>query len=146
MMKEAGTTITINVQGSYVKIENNENVYLTLDGKQTDLNVKDAVSQSRAPLRTLFTKEEYADKMIPCMQKLLQGQKGKMAALIVLCAMHEDLNLFSVRPTYEQMKDEFGDIGSRNGYYHYLKVNFTPDEKLPVTNALQSHLPTPPNK
>ena len=60
-MKEAGTTITINVQGSYVNIENNENVYLTLDGKQTDLNVKDAVSQSRAPLRTLFTKEEYAD-------------------------------------------------------------------------------------
>ena len=44
------------------------------------------------------------------------------------------------------MKDEFGDIGSRNGYYHYLKVNFTPDEKLPVTNALKSHLPTPPNK
>lgn len=31
MMKEAGTTITINVQGSYVNIENNENVYLTLD-------------------------------------------------------------------------------------------------------------------
>ena len=80
------------------------------------------------------------------MQKLLQGQKGKMAALIVLCAMDKDLNLFSVRPTYEQMKDEFGDIGSRNGYYHYLKVNFTDDEKLPVKNALQSHLPTPPNK
>lgn len=70
-------------------------------------------------------RETLKDKMINdtdgCkLQKMhaaMKGKKGKGAALIILACIKKG---WMLRPTYTQVRNEFGDIGSKTGYNRYL--------------------------
>ena len=54
------------------------------------------------------------------------GKKGKDAALIILACIKKG---WMLRPTYTQVNNEFGDIGSKSGYNKYLnEQRFTKEE------------------
>lgn len=61
--------------------------------------------------------------------------KGKDASLIIVACIKMG---WMKRPTYTQVKDEFGDIGSKTGYNHYLdSKKFTHDEIEGIMNTLK---------
>lgn len=66
---------------------------------------------------------------------LMKGKNGKDAALIMLACIGKG---WITKPTYTQVKEEFGDIGSRQGFSKYLasKSYFTNDELEGVINSL----------
>lgn len=56
----------------------------------------------------------------------MDGKKGKDAALIILACIKKG---WMLKPTYTQVKNEFGDIGSKSGYNKYLnEQRFTKEE------------------
>ena len=80
-------------------------------------------------------KETLKDKMIDDangekLQKThtkMSGKKGKDAALIILACIKKG---WMAKPTYTQVRDEFGDIGSKTGYNKYLKESMFSKEEL----------------
>lgn len=87
-------------------------------------------------------KESLKDKMIDDadgrklqrIHDIWGGRKGKDAALMILVCIKLG---WMHKPTYTQVKDEFGDIGSKTGYNRYLDSNkFTDDEIEGVMNIL----------
>lgn len=87
-------------------------------------------------------KETLKDKMIDDangekLQKLhskMVGKKGKDFALLMLAGIKKG---WLTRPTYTQVKNEFGDIGSKTGYNKYLNENmFTKEEIEGAKTAL----------
>lgn len=90
-------------------------------------------------------KETLKDKMIDDangekLQKLhskMVGKKGKDFALLMLAGIKKG---WLTRPTYTQVKNEFGDIGSKTGYNKYLNENmFTKEEIEGAKTALINH-------
>jgi hypothetical protein len=87
--------------------------------------------------------EPFASKMIDDadgeklkkMHTILKGKKGKDFALIIWACIKKG---WCNKPTYTQVKEEFGDIGSSTGYNRYLNNNtmFTPEEKDGALNSL----------
>ena len=69
------------------------------------------------------------------MHTILKGKKGKDFALIIWACIKRG---WCNKPTYTQVKEEFGDIGSNTGYNRYLNNNtmFTPEEKDGALNSL----------
>ena len=74
--------------------------------------------------------------------KVMDGKKGKDAALIILACIKMG---WMLKPTFPEVKKEFGDIGSRQNFTKYLKgkqdINekqFTEDEIEGVINSLMS--------
>lgn len=94
-----------------------------------------AQEQKEKPKRGRPT-EPFASKMIDDadgeklkkMHTILKGKKGKDFALIIWACIKKG---WCNKPTYTQVKEEFGDIGSSTGYNRYLNNNtmFTPEEK-----------------
>ena len=87
-------------------------------------------------------KETLKEKMIndadgSKLQKIhtkMDGKKGKDAALIILACIKKG---WMLKPTYTQVKNEFGDIGSKTGYNIYLKESmFTKEELDGAINCL----------
>lgn len=87
-------------------------------------------------------KETFKDKMIDDvdgskLQKIhtkIDGKKGKDAALIILACIKKG---WLTKPTYTQVKNEFGDIGCKTGYNNYLNENkFTKEELEGAKNSL----------
>lgn len=78
-------------------------------------------------LRSLFADEALADERLQLMDCLIRGQKGKRAALVVTCAA--EAGWLTDLPSYEQVCDAFGNIGSRSNYYERLQKHFTNGEK-----------------
>ena len=87
-------------------------------------------------------KETLKEKMIndadgSKLQKIhtkMDGKKGKDAALIILACIKKG---WMLKPTYTQVKNEFGDIGSKTGYNTYLKEQrFTKEELDGAINCL----------
>ncbi|MBR3548332.1 MAG: hypothetical protein IKN86_12375 [Bacteroidaceae bacterium] len=80
-------------------------------------------------------KETFKDKMIDDangskLQKIhtkLDRKKGKDAALIILACIEKG---WVMRPTYTQVKNEFGDVGSKTGYNKYLNKDLFTEEEL----------------
>ena len=69
-------------------------------------------------------KESFADKMIDGnkekldnIHKLMNGKKGKDAALIISACI---IKGWITKPTHTQVKEEFGDIGTQQGFTKYL--------------------------
>ena len=86
--------------------------------------------------------EQLKDKMIDDdsgrkLQKIhtkIRGKKGKDVALIILACIKKG---WMTRPTYTQVKNEFGDIGSKTGYNKYLNGQmFTKEEIEGAINSL----------
>ena len=65
---------------------------------------------------------------------VMKGRIGKGAALVMLACIKKG---WLIRPTYAQVKNEFGDIGSSTGYNKYLdEKRFTKDEIDGAINSL----------
>lgn len=87
-------------------------------------------------------KETFKDKMIDDadgskLKKIhtkIDGKKGKDAALIILAGIKKG---WLTRPTYTQVKNEFGYIGNKTGFCRYLnEVMFTKEELEGAKNSL----------
>ncbi|MBO7428446.1 MAG: hypothetical protein J6Y22_04200 [Paludibacteraceae bacterium] len=57
----------------------------------------------------------------------IDGKKGKDATLIILACLKKG---WLARPTYTEVKNEFGDIGSKTGYNRYLNESMFINEEL----------------
>ncbi len=88
-------------------------------------------------------KETLKDKMaddtdggkLQRLHTLLQGKKGKDAVLFLLVAV---IDGWMQRPTYTQVINEFGDIGSKTGFNRYFcKEKYTDEEITGARNSLQ---------
>lgn len=94
-----------------------------------------AQEQKEKPKRGRPT-ESFASKMIDDaegeklkkMHTILKGKKGKDFALIIWACIKRG---WCNKPTYTQVKEEFGDIGSKTGYNRYVDSSnmFTDVEK-----------------
>lgn len=87
-------------------------------------------------------KETLKDKMIndadgsklQKMHTVMNGKKGKDAALIILACIKKG---WMPKPTFTQVAEEFGDIGTQQGFTKYLNENqFTKDEIEGAINSL----------
>lgn len=108
----------------------------------TNLNPKPQQSTPKPTRGRGRPKETFKDKMIDdadgCkLQKIhtiINGKKGKDAALIILACIKKG---WLTKPTHTQVKNEFGDIGTKAGYNRYLNENmFTKEELDGVINSL----------
>lgn len=87
-------------------------------------------------------KETLKDKMIndadgsklQKIHKVMDGKKGKDAVLIILACIKIG---WMLKPTSKQVAEEFGDIGTQQGFSKYLNENrFTKDEIEGAINSL----------
>lgn len=107
------------------------------NGQTTDAQSLNKEPQQRKPIATRDKekpKETLKEKIIDDadgskLQKIhtkMVGKKGKDAALIILACIKKG---WMLRPTYTQVNNEFGDIGSKSGYNKYLnEQRFTKEE------------------
>ena len=97
--------------------------------KKTQTEIQKSARGKGRPKEPLQDKVVGGDiKLIEKLHSLIDGKRGKDVALyIVACIKLGKLT----RPTYTQIVDEFGDIGSRAGYNKYL------DEKKFTTTELE---------
>ena len=115
------------------------------NGQTTDAQSLNPEPQQENPKPTRGRgrpKETFKDKMIDDtdgskLEKIhtkIDGKKGKDATLIILACIKKG---WLTKPTYTQVKNEFGDIGSKTGYNNYLNENkFTKEELEGVINCL----------
>lgn len=115
------------------------------NGQTTDAQSLNPEPQQEKPKPTRGRgrpKETFKDKMIDDadgskLQKIhtkIDGKKGKDAALIILACIKKG---WLTKPTYTQVKNEFGDIGCKTGYNNYLNENkFTKEELEGAKNSL----------
>lgn len=68
------------------------------------------------------------------LHQVMKGKIGKSAALIILAAISKG---WMEKPTYTQVKDEFGDIGTQQGFTAYLSPQkFSSEEIDGAINSL----------
>ena len=115
------------------------NEFIGLNSRQTtdaqSLNPEPQQEQPKPTRGRGRPKETLKDKMIDDangekLQKThtkMSGKKGKDAALIILACIKKG---WMVKPTYTQVRDEFGDIGSKTGYNKYLKESMFSKEEF----------------
>ena len=124
----------------YSELEEMEQNHLpcaTQPEKSDDTQSLNKEPQQRKPIATRDKekpKETLKEKIIDDadgskLQKIhtkMVGKKGKDAALIILACIKKG---WMLRPTYTQVNNEFGDIGSKSGYNKYLnEQRFTKEE------------------
>ena len=119
-------------------------LFPTQEGKEQQKGQKEPQQETHKPTRGKGRpKETLKDKMIndadgEKWQKIhdVWGEsKGKDASLIIVACIKMG---WMKRPTYTQVKDEFGDIGSKTGYNHYLDSKmFSHDEIEGIMNILK---------
>lgn len=81
--------------------------------------------------------KEHSERIINALREVLNGKRGRKAALIFTCAI--ELGLIN-RPSYLAAKAEFGDIGGRSNFNKYMYGGFTTQEKQPGKMALKQLL------
>lgn len=68
-------------------------------------------------------------------RKVMKSKKGKGVALVILACMR--LGWLVGKPTFSQVKEEFGDIGAQQGFTNYLReYRFTREEIEGAINSL----------
>lgn len=75
------------------------------------------------PSRKLFKDllvGELAEEHWQALKHLIKGHKGKDVAFLIRAAKH--LKWLSELPSYESVKEAFGEIGAKSGYNKYMKV------------------------
>lgn len=88
-------------------------------------------------------KETFKDKMIDDadgsklakLHKVIDGKKGRFVALVIKAGV----KMGSLdKPTYTQVKQEFGDIGNKSGYNRYMNQYIFTDEEIEAAeNAIK---------
>ena len=71
------------------------------------------------------------DGLLNLLHKFIGGRKGKFVAKVIKVCCDKGL---MDKPTYTQVKNEFGDIGDKSAY------NYSYDEKNPIVEALKKYL------
>lgn len=94
-------------------------------------------------LRDLVRKKEHTEELMEALGQLLRNAKGKRAALVMLCAWNKGKGVFTQRPTFDQVKGEFGEgIGAKSGFNkYYYDDPFSKSEKEPILDALSQWIP-----
>lgn len=97
-----------------------------------------AKASCQCSLRDLVRKKEHTEELMGALGQLLRNAKGKRAALVILCAWNKGKGVFTQRPTFEQVKGEFGEgIGAKSGFNkYYYDDPFSKSEKEPILDAL----------
>lgn len=72
-------------------------------------------------------------KHLEILKTVIAERKGKDVALVILCAMEFG---WLLKPTFSQVEDEFGDIGSRQGYNKYFDLSCFKKEEIEGIKAL----------
>lgn len=123
------------------KIESVENNVETL--RQLSINIKSTKpqqEQSNTTKRKGKSKREFKDlliddedgKKLERIHKVLNESKGKDIPLIMLACMKK--KWLSRLPTFTQVRDEFGNIGSKSNFNNYLKE--TKFKKIEIEAAI----------
>lgn len=111
-----------------------------LEPQQNRQQEKNKPTKGRGrPKETLKDKmiDDADGKKLQKMHDIWGDSRGKDAALIIVVCI---LIGWMRKPTYTQVKDEFGDIGNKAGYNRYLtKDMFTDEEIEGVKAALNGH-------
>lgn len=77
------------------------------------------------PLADVMLNDNTGEKLKK-LHTLIDGKKGKSLALIIMACVKQG---YMTKPTYQQLANEFGDIGSRQAYTNYSDENrFTTSE------------------
>lgn len=77
------------------------------------------------PLADVMLNDNTGEKLKK-LHTLIDGKKGKSLALIIMVCVKQG---YMTKPTYQQLANEFGDIGSRQAYTNYSDENrFTASE------------------
>ena len=71
--------------------------------------------------------ENEKKKRLNRLHKVIDGKKGKTVSLYILIAIEKG---WITKPTYTQVKNEFGHIGDKSGYNAYLQKNKFSDEEI----------------
>lgn len=75
------------------------------------------------------------EQLLEKLHKLIDGKKGKFVANVIkVCC---DVGII-VRPTYTQVRNEFGDIGDKSGYNKYISYGYNDADGKSIKNALAS--------
>lgn len=80
-----------------------------------------------------------ADKkgLLSLLHKLIDGRKGKYVAKVIKACYDSGL---MEKPTYTQVKNEFGDIGDKSGYNKYVGCKYEDAELKPIVKTLKGFL------
>lgn len=102
-----------------------------------------AKASCQCSLRDLVRKKEHTEELMGALGQLLRNAKGKRAALVILCAWNKGKGVFTQRPTFDQVKGEFGEgIGAKSGFNkYYYDDPFSKSEKEPILDALAQWIP-----
>ena len=102
-----------------------------------------AKASCQCSLRDLICKKEHTEEIMGALGQLLRNAKGKRAALVILCAWNKGKGVFTQRPTFDQVKGEFGEgIGAKSGFNkYYYDDPFTKSEKESILDALVKWIP-----
>ena len=108
--------------------------FLSLTQPQPEQKITKPTRGRGRPKETLKDKmiDDADGKKLQRLHEIWGGKKGKDAALIILVCL---LTGWMNTPTYTQVKDEFGDIGSKAGFNKYLKKTMFTDEEIEGAKA-----------
>lgn len=92
--------------------------------------------EQESKYNTLFASCIMIDNKEQLLQKLhnlIDGKKGKFVAKVIkVCC---DVGLIA-KPTYTQVRNEFGNIGDKSGYNKYVSYTYNSEESNPIKKAL----------
>lgn len=72
-------------------------------------------------------KAEDREQRLQCLRRCMTGLKGKQAAFIIQAAWQ--LGWFTEFPTFENIRDAFGNVGARSNFKKYLVLKMTAEEQ-----------------
>ena len=98
------------------------------DGQTADARHRPTRGRGR-PKETLKDKliDDADGRKLQKIHTLMKGKKGKDAALIILVCIKKG---WMAKPTYTQVKNEFGDIGAQQGFTKYLNSAMISNEEI----------------
>ena len=127
MVKASGQdgAILDNISEVYIWNKERKRVLMELRDKFISQQPQSINPEPQPKLKKGRPKETLKDKMIDDVDgvklqnihKAIKGKRGKDAALIILASIK---NGWMAKPTFTQVKNEFGDIGVQQGFTKYL--------------------------
>jgi len=101
----------------------------TLNGQRQHQSLNPEPQRKGRPKKTIkdLMIDDADGSRLQMIHNLMQGQKGKGAALIILACMKKG---WMQKPTFTQVESEFGNIGSQQGFTKYLCENLYSKEEI----------------
>ena len=137
MVKASGQdgAILDNISEVYIWNKERKRVLMELRDKFISQQPQSINPEPQPKLKKVRPKETLKDKMIDDVDgvklqnihKAIKGKRGKDAALIILASIK---NGWMAKPTFTQVKNEFGDIGVQQGFTKYLNEGCFSKEEL----------------